>query len=129
MTRHLAIFNPEAVKLLFSGAKKIEGRFSRIKIPPFSQVAAGDTVLIKVSGENIIGQFTVDRVLFFDHPRSDELTQLVKKYARQMALPPHFFLEHEKVNFVTLMFIKTVTKFLIPPQIPKKDLRGWVVLK
>lgn len=128
MTRHLAIFNPEAVKLIFKGTKKIEGRFSQIKIPPFSHVSAGDTVLIKVSGENIVGQFTVDRVLFFDHPRPDELAQLIKKYSQQMALPPHFFLEHEKVNYVTLMFIKTVTKFLIPPQIPKKDLRGWVVL-
>lgn len=126
--RHLAIFTPDAAKLIFSGKKKIEGRFSKIRIPPFNKVSAGDIVLMKVSGEKIVGQFLVDRVLSFDHPRVEEFLFLKKKYGSEMAMTSSFWLEHERVNFVTLMFIKTVSKFIVPPEIPKRDLRPWVVL-
>ncbi|MBI3282895.1 ASCH domain-containing protein, partial [Candidatus Curtissbacteria bacterium] len=105
MARHLAIFTPEAVQLIFSGKKKIEGRFSRIKIPPYLKVGAGDTVLIKISGEEIVGQFIVDRVFYFDHPTEVEASAIKKKYSRALALPKSFWLDHEKINYMTLMFI------------------------
>lgn len=126
--RHLAIFTPEAVQLVFSGKKKIDGRFSQIKIAPFLRVAAGDVVLMKIAGERIVGQFTVDRVLFFDHPQEEEVAQIRKKYGRELKLAGTFWLDHEKVNYATLMFIRSVTKFIIPPEVSKHDLRPWVVL-
>ena len=128
MARHLAIFNPEAVNLIFAGKRKIEGRFSQIKIAPYAKVSAGDVVLIKLAGEKIVGQFLVDRVIYFDHPQIQELEELKKKYGRGLALTKTFWLDKEKINFATLMFIKSVTKFIIAPQIKKKDLRPWVVL-
>ena len=128
MARHLAIFNPEAADLIFAGKRKIEGRFSQIKIAPYAKVSAGDVVLIKLAGEKIIGQFLVDRVIYFDHPQIQELEELKKKYGRGLALTKTFWLDKEKINFATLMFIKSVTKFIIAPQIPKRDLRPWVVL-
>lgn len=128
MARHLAIFTPEAVQLVFSGKKKIDGRFSRIRIPPYLAVSAGDVVLIKIPGEDIVGQFQVDRVFYFDHPTGEEASAIKKKYSRQMAMPKSFWLDHEKINYMTLMFIGAVTRFLLPPQIPKRDLRPWVVL-
>ncbi len=129
MAKHLGIFDKEAVKLIFSGKKKIEGRFSQIKIPPYGKVSSGDIVYIKISGEAIVGQFAVDRVVFFDHPKAEELAAIKKKYARDLALANTFWLDHEKVNYVTLMFIKSVSRFIIPPQIPKRDLRPWMVLE
>lgn len=128
MAKHLAVFDVKSAKLIFDGGKKIEGRFSQIKIPPYGKVAAGDVVLIKLSGEKIVGQFTVDRVFYFDHPKAFELAQIKKKYTRDLSIPRNFWLDREKVSYVTLMFIKSVTKFIVPPQIPKKDLRPWVVL-
>lgn len=128
MTRHLAIFDPETIDLIFSGKKKIEGRFSQIKIPPFGKVSAGDVILIKISGEKIIGQFTIDRVFYFDHPQKDELEEIKRKYGKGLALAKTFWFDREKVNYVTLMFIKSVSKFIIAPQVPKKDLRPWMVL-
>ena len=128
MTRHLAVFAPEAIEKIFSGEKKVEGRFSQVKIPPFGKVSAGDTVLIKKPGEKIVGQFLVDRVVYFDHPTKDEIEQVKRKYGKQMVLPKVFWLDKEKINYITLMFIKSVTKFIVEPQIPKKDLRPWVVL-
>ncbi|MBI2327956.1 hypothetical protein HYU92_06590 [Candidatus Curtissbacteria bacterium] len=129
MARHLAIFDSETAKKIFDGKKKIEGRFSKIKIAPFAKVAAGDVVLIKVSGEKIIGQFTVDRVLSFDHPKSEEVELLKRRYKNGLAMPETFWLDHEKINYLTLMFIGTITKFIIPPEIKKSDLRPWVVLE
>lgn len=128
MAKHLAVFSPDIATSIFSGNKKIDGRFSKIKIPPFGSVAAGDIVLVKLPGEDIIGQLTVDRVLYFDHPTKDEAKSLIKKYSQNLALPKNFFQDREKINYISLMFIKSVTKFLLPPQIPKKDLRPWVVL-
>lgn len=129
MVKHLAVFTSDIAKLIFDGQKKIDGRFSQIKIAPFLKVSAGDLVLIKISGESIVGQFIVDRVLYFDHPAKEELAQIKKKYAKDLAVPATFWLDHEKINYVTLMFIKSVSKFIIPPEVPKKDLRPWVVLQ
>jgi len=129
MTRHLAIFDKQAADDIFSGKKKIEGRFSQIKISPFGKVSAGDVVLIKISGEEIVGQFSVDRVIYFDHPKAEEVEEVKKKYGRNLSLPVTFWLEREKTSYVTLMFIKSATKFIIPPKVEKKDLRGWVVLE
>src|SRR5579872_1707 len=128
MVKHLAVLTPEAVLDIFSGVKKIEGRFSKIKIPPYLKVSAGDIVLIKTPGEDIVGQFLVDRVIYFDHPTKVEVEEIKKKYATGLSLPKTFWLSHERINYVTLMFIKSVTKFLLPPQIAKRDLRPWVVL-
>jgi len=126
--KHLAIFKAEYANKIFSGEKKIEGRFSKIKIPPYGAVSAGDEVLIKIPGEKIVGQFLVDRIVYLDHPRLEELFDLKKKYSKQLALSDTFWLAREKVNYVTLMFIKSVNKFLVPPVIAKRDLRSWVVL-
>ena len=127
--RHLAIFHPEDAKKIFSGKKKIEGRFSKIKIPPFGKVSAGDVVLVKIGGEKILGQFIVDRIIYYDHPTLAEFEQIKKKYHKDLQLDKTFWLDHENVNFATLMFIRSVSKFIIAPQIKKKDLRPWVVLE
>jgi len=129
VARHLAVFAPEAIEKIFSGVKKVEGRFSQVRIPPFGKVSAGDTVLIKKPGEKIVGQFLVDRVVYFDHPTKEEIEQVKRKYGSGMALPKIFWLDKEKINYITLMFIKSVTKFIVEPQIPKRDLRPWVVLE
>ena len=129
MARHLAVFAPEAIEKIFSGVKKVEGRFSQVRIPPFGKVSAGDTVFIKKPGEKIVGQFLVDRVVYFDHPTKEEIEQVKRKYGSGMALPKIFWLDKEKINYITLMFIKSVTKFIVEPQIPKRDLRPWVVLE
>ena len=128
MTRHLAIFKVDDALKIFSGKRKIEGRFSQIKIPPYGKVSAGDSVYVKTPGEKISGQFIVDRVFYFDHPNKEELASIKKKYASSLALSTTFWLDREKVKYLTLMFIKSVTKFIIAPQIKKKDLRPWVVL-
>src|SRR3972149_3758212 len=90
MIKHLAIFNAGDAQKIFSGKRKIEGRFSQIKIAPFAKVFALDIVLVKTPGEKIIGQFIVDRVLYFDHPRQEEFNGIKRKYGKDLALSGTF---------------------------------------
>jgi len=129
MAKHLAVFDSETVKKIFEGRKTVDGRFSQIRIAPFLNVLAGDVVYIKISGEEIVGQFVVDRVFYFDHPKREELEDIKKKYGKMLGLSESFWRRREKVNYVSLMFIRTVSKLLIAPEIPKRDLRPWVVLE
>ena len=129
MAKHLAVFDSDSAKLIFTGKKTVEGRFSKIKIAPFLSVSSGDAVYVKVSGEAIVGQFIVDRVIYFDHPTPDEIVEIKRKYAKQMAMREDFWLSHEKISYITLMFVRSVNRFLIAPEVAKKDLRGWVVLE
>jgi len=127
--KHLAIFDKQGAEAIFSGQRKIEGRFSRIKLPPFGQIAKDDWVLVKKRGEKIVGHFTVSRVIFFDHPSKEDLEWMRKKYGKEMAMETNFWRKREKINFATLIFIDSVGKFLVAPTFPKKDLRSWVVLE
>jgi len=129
MAKHLAIYTAKALDEIFSGRQKIDGRFSKIKIAPFLAVSADDIVLMKLSGEKIVGQFIVDRVLYFDHPRREELETLAAKYKKELKIAQNFWLQHEVVNYASLIFIREVSKFIVPPEVPKKDLRPWVVLE
>ena len=64
MGKHLAILKSEAIEAMFSGRKRIEGRFSKIKIDPFGKVAAGDVVLLKVFPNSNLGFVDTKRVKF-----------------------------------------------------------------
>lgn len=128
MARHLAVFSPQYAKKIFSGEKKIEGRFSKIKIAPFGAVSAGDEVLIKIPGEKVVGQLIVDRVIYFDHPNKEEIIEIKRKYKKGLAIDNAFWLSRENIKYITLMFVRSVNRFIVPPKIVKKDLRSWVVL-
>ena len=129
MAKHLAIFHSWAIDDTLSGKKQVEARFSKIKIAPFGKVSRGDTVFMKPPGEPIAGEFLVDRVFYFDHPKEEEIKELKNKYKAKMALPNHFWSGKDEINYVTLMFVGARQKFLTPPRVIKKrDLRGWVVL-
>ena len=64
--KHLAIFKGRGAELILTGEKSIESRFSKRKDPPFGLISSGDLVYIKLSGKDIIGQFRVKKVIFFD---------------------------------------------------------------
>ncbi|MBI4039393.1 hypothetical protein HY388_01035 [Candidatus Daviesbacteria bacterium] len=127
--RHLAIFTGDTIDKILSGQKTIESRFSRQKIAPFGQVAKGDLILMKQSGGKLRGQFLVDKTIFFDHPSTQDVQLIKNKYAQEIAVDEKFWLRHEGACYITLIFITHPTAFLVEPfKIPKKDLRGWVVL-
>ena len=127
--KHLAIFDKDLVEAIFSGAKKVDGRFSKIRVVPFGRISKGDIVWMKISGGKIVGYFKVSKVISFEHLTTKDLQLIKDVWGKDLYLSEKFWREREKVNFATLIFIDSVGKFLVPPKFVKKDLRPWVVLE
>lgn len=130
MQKHLAIFKGEGANLILSGKKRVESRFSKRRDPPFGQISSGDLVYIKPSGGDIIGQFRVKKVIFFDGLGIGGIKDIRKNYGKAIAIDEGYWKGKEAARYGTLIFIGEVDPFITSPvKIPKKDLRGWVVLQ
>lgn len=104
MKRHLAIFKGSSGEEILQGKKGVDIRSSNRKFPPFGTISSGDLVYIKPPGKDIIGQFRVKKVKFFDDPEA-------------------------KSRYTTEISIGESSRYITSPvKISKKDLRGWVVL-
>lgn len=129
MNRHLAIFKGGAGELILSGKKTVESRFSRVKNPPFGVISSGDLVYIKPSGKDIIGQFKVKKVYFFDGLTPQDIIKIKKEYGGNMTANSSYWSNKSNSKYGTLIFIGSFSRFITAPlKFPKKDLRGWVVL-
>ena len=129
MKKHLAIFKGDGADKILTGKKSIESRFSKIKIAPFGVVSSGDLVYIKPSGGEIIGQFRVKRVISFDGLNQEDVLDIKKRFEKEISVDENYWEGKMQAKYGTLIFIGTSSRFLTPPiKIPKKDLRGWVVL-
>ncbi len=127
--KHLAIFKGEGAEKILSGKKTIESRLSKRKNPPYGVISAGDLVYIKPSGQDIIGQFRVKKVIFYDGLDLSDLSNLREKYGKELAIGEDYWKGKESSRYGSLIFIGEVDPFITSPiKIPKKDLRGWVVL-
>ncbi len=128
--KHLAIFKGEGAELILTGKKSIESRFSKKKTSPFGQISSGDLVYIKPSGKDIIGEFRVKKVIFFDGLEKEDIETIKKTFGEAIAQSIEYWKDKETAKYATLIFIGNSTRFLTSPiKISKKDLRGWVVLK
>lgn len=129
MQKHLAIFKGEGGEKILEGKKIIESRFSRSKTVPFGVISSGDLVYIKPSGKDIIGEFRVKKVIFFDGISPEDLENIKKEYGKALAVEESYWVGKVNSRYGTLIFIGDSSRFITSPiKIPKKDLRGWVVL-
>lgn len=134
MRRHLAIFSKDTIRQIFSGKKTIESRFSKKKISPFGQVAVGDTVYIKPSGEEIVGQFFVSKVFSIEGLDDSDWKWIKTDLLGGLGFTnkqeqDSYFNARSASRYCTLIYIDRVEQFITSPiKIPKKDLRGWVAL-
>ena len=129
MVRHLAIFKGDGAEKILSGEKTIESRFARRRIPPFGVISSGDLVYIKPSGKDIIGQFRVRKVVFYDGFDLSDLNDLEKRYGKELAVGAEYWEKIKNSLYCTLIFIGDSSRFITSPvKIKKSDMRGWVVL-
>ncbi len=127
--KHLAIFSKGVGDLILSGKKSIESRFSKSKIAPFGAVSAGDLIYIKPSGEEIIGQFRVKKVIFYDGLNREDILKIKEEFGQQILADETYWQSRLNCKYGTLIFIGDSSRFITAPfKYPKKDLRGWVVL-
>ncbi|KKQ66055.1 MAG: hypothetical protein US86_C0007G0100 [Candidatus Daviesbacteria bacterium GW2011_GWA2_38_24] len=135
MKKHLAIFTPNAVKQILEGKKTIETRFSQKRIAPFGSLSVGDIVYIKPSGKDVVGQFVVKKILYFEGLSTEDWLMIKGYYGKNLSLgsgeaDEQYFKSKELARFGTIIYIGRVEQFITSPiSIQKSDQRGWVVLE
>lgn len=127
--KHLAIFKGEGAEKILTGKKTIESRFSKSRIAPYGMIATGDLIYIKPSGGNIIGQFRVKKVIYFDGLDKEGVEEIKERYGKEIATDTAYWESKLGDKYCTLIFIGNSNRFITSPIKPhKKDLRGWMVL-
>ena len=88
----LGIFTEPYLTAMINGQKTIESRFSKNKIIPYQQINKNDIILIKKSGGQIIGYFTILKVLFFNL-KETSIEELKEKYQKELCVQENFWQE------------------------------------
>ncbi|MDO8638965.1 MAG: hypothetical protein Q7R43_05290 [Candidatus Daviesbacteria bacterium] len=129
MKKHLAIMDKLTIDAILSGTKIIETRFSLHKIAPFGVISSGDLVYLKPPGEEIIGQFRVKKVFFFDGLSQNDFLDLKRRYEKEINADETYWNHKKDCKFGTLIFIAESERFITSPiKIKKSDQRGWMVI-
>jgi hypothetical protein len=124
---HLAIVLEPYLSFILDGSKCVESRFSRNGCAPYGRVAARDIVLLKRSSGPVVGMCTVSDV--WDYQLTPEtLMEIKDRFGSAICAQKGFWAEREEAAFATLLRINKV-KLLPDLAVPKKDRRGWVVLR
>jgi len=124
---HLAIVLEPYLEFILDGSKSVESRFSRNGCAPFGRVTAGDIVLLKRSSGPVVGLCTVSDV--WDYRLTASTLLEIKDRFGPAICPQHGFWEDRRdAAFATLMRIEGARP-LPDLAVPKRDRRGWVVLR
>lgn len=129
MTKHLAILQQPYIDLILSGQKTIESRFSLNKILPYGAVKSGDIILMKESGGKVLGEFCVAEVDFYNNLIPETAIQLMQSFKARLCLDDEFIQRKQNSRFATLMHIANSVRYTEPYDYPKRDMRGWIILK
>jgi len=125
---HLAIFVEPYLGFLLDGAKTVESRFSKVRCPPYGRVSSGDVVLAKKSGGPVVGVFQVGSIWSYEVDASTWL-EIRKQFAVALCMDRNEFWDgRASSSFATLMKVERAVR-IDPMRWPKKDRRGWVVLR
>jgi len=123
-TLHLGIFKEPYLTYMLEGKKTIESRFSKNKIIPYEKIDKNDIVIVKKSGGAVVAFFRVRQVFFFDLEKSS-ITEIRKKYEKELYVDESFWIEKKDSRYATLIFIEKIQK-LKPFSISKKGMQTWI---
>lgn len=130
-SKHLAIFTGPFLDLVLEGKKTIESRFSKVRCAPYGVVKEGDIVLMKKAGGLVIGEFTVLRVETFNNLNETSLREMAEKYGKDLCADADkdFWERRRESRYATFLYVSKPIRYDKPFPYPKRDKRGWVVIK
>lgn len=124
---HIAILVEPYLQFILDGTKTVESRFSRNGCAPFERVGSGDMLLLKRQSGPIVGACTVADVWnYLLTPRTLEDIRL--RFGSAIRPQKGFWEDRADAGFATLMRVTDVSP-LPNVDIPKRDRRGWVVMR
>lgn len=124
---HIPILVEPYLQFILDGTKTVESRFSRNGCAPFERVAAGDILLLKRQSGPIVGACAVSDVWNYRLTPST-LADIRMRFGPAIQPQNGFWEDRADAGFATLMRITDVRP-LPEVDIPKRDRRGWVVLR
>jgi hypothetical protein len=124
---HLAILNQPYLTKILNGEKRIESRFSNMKIAPFHQVMKGDVVLLKEAAGAVVAIARVADVLYSNPSLGVQAETLMQTYQQDLALENDFVAAKRNCLYSTLIFLGEV-HIVQPLAVIKRDRRAWIVL-
>jgi hypothetical protein len=124
---HLAILNEPYLRFVLDETKTVESRFSRNACAPFGRVTTGDIVLLKRASGPVVGACTVTAA--WDYRLTPTAwSEIKRRFGRAMCAQADFWDDRREASYATLMKIRDARR-LPDLHIPKRDRRGWVVLR
>lgn len=125
---HLAVFVEPYLEYILGGRKTVESRFSMVRFPPYGRVSRGDLVLLKQSGGPVVGICEIGAAWFYQL-EPEAWANIRLEFTRALcAEDPEFWRSRQGARYATLMYVSRVKR--VPPVTwPKRDRRGWVVLR
>lgn len=124
---HIAILVEPYLQFILDGTKTVESRFSRNGCAPFERVSAGDVLLLKRQSGPIVGACSVSDVWNYRLTPST-LEDIRLRFGSAIRPQQGFWEDQADAGFATLMRVRDVRP-LPKADIPKRDRRGWVVLR
>lgn len=124
---HLAVLVEPYLQFVLDRTKTVESRFSRRRCPPFGRVSEGDVILLKRAAGPVIGLCTVSDVWSY-HLDPRTLTEIRDRFGAALQPQGGFWEDRREAAFATLMRIEGA-QTLPDIRVPKRDRRGWVVLR
>ncbi len=100
--------------------------FINNKIGTYGNITKYDVFIIKKSGGNVLGYFTIKDVLFFDLSETP-IEKIKEKYNNQLCVDEDFWISKKDSKYATLIIIDKLIK-VEPFHINKKGMQTWVVL-
>jgi ASC-1-like (ASCH) protein len=102
---------------IFSGQKKIESRWYKVKYAPWDRIKAGEVVYFKNSGSPVTLKADVEKVLQFSDLTPEKVKEILDKYGSDDGIEkqdiPKFFELFKNKKYCVLIFLKNPQK--IPP--------------
>ncbi|MBK7534008.1 MAG: hypothetical protein IPI49_01290 [Myxococcales bacterium] len=126
---HLAVLVEPFLGYVLDGSKTIESRFAIRRLAPYGHVHAGDVVLLKAASGPVAGICAVEETWFFQL-NCERVASIRKEFGKAMrADTPAFWEQRKAAAFASLMRVGKVRALPKPMACPKRDRRGWVVLR
>jgi adenylate kinase family enzyme len=125
---HLAIFVEPYLEFVLEGKKTVESRFSVNRVAPYGRVGENDVIFLKRAGGPIVGICEVTNAWFYKLG-PDSFGEIATRFGRAICpVGEEFWEERRHAEYATLIKLGRVHR-TEPLAFPKKDRRGWVVLK
>ncbi len=129
---HLAILSKQSKLLakILSGEKTIESRWYKFKKTPYENIAVGEVIYFKESGELVTARAIVSKVLFFDNLNEHKIRNLLEEYGARLGVSLSYAEKVKDKNFCTLVFLENVEE-IEPFEINKKGyglMAAWITI-